>query len=38
MSELELGLMRNRLDRGRQNKAARGEMFQKVCSVRPAAC
>jgi DNA invertase Pin-like site-specific DNA recombinase len=30
MSELELGLMRNRLDRGRQNKAARGEMFQKV--------
>jgi DNA invertase Pin-like site-specific DNA recombinase len=30
MSELELALMRNRLERGRQNKAARGEMFQKV--------
>lgn len=30
MSELELALMRNRLERGRQNKAARGELFQKV--------
>lgn len=30
ISELELALMRNRLERGRQNKAARGEMFQKV--------
>jgi hypothetical protein len=30
MSEVELAMMRNRLERGRQNKAARGELFEAV--------
>ena len=30
MSEMELHIMRNRLDRGRDNKAQRGEMFHGV--------
>ncbi len=30
LSEMELTMMRNRLERGRQHKAARGELFQKV--------
>src|SRR5579871_675016 len=30
LSEMELTLMRNRLERGRQHKAARGELFQRV--------
>jgi DNA invertase Pin-like site-specific DNA recombinase len=30
ISEMELTMMRNRLERGRQHKAARGELFQKV--------
>jgi DNA invertase Pin-like site-specific DNA recombinase len=30
ISEVELTMMRNRLERGRQHKAARGELFQKV--------
>jgi DNA invertase Pin-like site-specific DNA recombinase len=30
MSEMELHIMRNRLDRGRDNKAQRGEMFHSV--------
>jgi len=30
MSEMELSLMRGRLERGRRNKARRGELFQQV--------
>jgi DNA invertase Pin-like site-specific DNA recombinase len=30
LSEMELTMMRNRLERGRQHKAARGELFQRV--------
>ncbi len=30
MSEVELHTMRNRLDRGRRNKASRGELFYSV--------
>ena len=30
MSEMELHIMRNRLERGRDNKAARGELFHGV--------
>jgi DNA invertase Pin-like site-specific DNA recombinase len=30
ISEMELTMMRNRLERGRQHKAARGELFQNV--------